>query len=168
MESQIIGPATTVKMCVVQGAKLLNHIIATFTASSQLACVSLCSIKPDCLSINYNLVDKTCELNDKVATDYRAIYDFFTELYPDHIYYSTSVCWMCLLLYSRLSVHSPSLICNILHAVNKYLVWILTDNLWNIYTVTVHTALVNHPNLRVYGIWGWKCQDMPSYSVVTK
>ena len=91
MESQIIGPATTVKMCVVQGAKLLNHIITTFTACSQLVCVSLCSIKPDCLSINYNLVHNTCELNDKVATDYRAIYDFFTELSPDNIFYSTSV-----------------------------------------------------------------------------
>ena len=141
-------------MCVVQGAKLLNHIITTFTACLQLVCVSLCSIKPDCLSINYTLVHNTCGLNDKVAIDYRAICDFFTELSPDNIFYSASVCWMCLLLYSRLSLHSPSLICNILHAVNKYLVWVLTDILWNIDIGYIAN-----------GLWSG-CQDMSSYNVV--
>lgn len=79
-------------MCLVQGAKLLNHAMISFTNSSKVACVSVCSMRPDCKSINFHSVDLTCDINDEAATSYKAILDFDNQLSAAYIYASTTVC----------------------------------------------------------------------------
>ena len=92
LERHAAGVESAINMCVIEGARLLNHVITTFTTRSSLLCVTLCSRQPGCMSINYHFGTNTCEINNRVATDYRAVDDFSRGLSQDNLYYSTSEC----------------------------------------------------------------------------
>ena len=92
MERSATDSHSYINMCMRKGARLENNVIATFAARSDLICLTICSRRPDCRSVNYHLVDQTCDINDKAATDYRAIHDFDTDLSSENVYYITSEC----------------------------------------------------------------------------
>ena len=78
LERKSTDAESSINMCIIEGARLDNHTITTFTARSVLICITICSRRPDCMSINYHLVDRTCDMNDKAAANYQAILDFHT------------------------------------------------------------------------------------------
>ena len=94
LERYVAGTESVITMCLVQGARLLNHSIFTFTASSKSRCISVCSMRSDCKSINFNVVDRTCDINTQVATSYKAVHDFDSQRSADYIYASTIKCWL--------------------------------------------------------------------------
>ena len=46
------------------GFALLNHVYKSFLADRLVSCYISCNMQPACQSLNYNLADKTCELNN--------------------------------------------------------------------------------------------------------
>lgn len=92
MERNVNGVESTIAMCLVREAKLLNHVIMTFTASSKSRCISVCSMHANCKSINFHIGDRTCDINNEAATSYKAVLDFNNQLSEDNIYASTTVC----------------------------------------------------------------------------
>ncbi|XP_029193774.2 uncharacterized protein LOC114959798 [Acropora millepora] len=46
------------------GFALLDHVYKSFLADRLLSCYISCNMQPVCQSLNYNLADKTCELNN--------------------------------------------------------------------------------------------------------
>ena len=46
------------------GFALLGHVYKSFLADRLVSCYISCNMQPACQSLNYNLADKTCELNN--------------------------------------------------------------------------------------------------------
>ena len=46
------------------GFALLDHVYKSFLADRLMSCYISCNMPPACQSLNYNLADKTCELNN--------------------------------------------------------------------------------------------------------
>ncbi|XP_074624243.1 uncharacterized protein LOC141882174 [Acropora palmata] len=46
------------------GFALLDHVYKSFLADRLASCYISCNMQPACQSLNYNLADKTCELNN--------------------------------------------------------------------------------------------------------
>ena len=47
------------------GFALLDHVYKSFLADRLASCYITCNMQPACQSLNYNLADKTCELNNE-------------------------------------------------------------------------------------------------------
>ena len=69
----------------VHGFALVNHVYKSFTADRLAICYSACNTQPSCQSVNYDLVDKTCQLNND-SKHYRAKYfvEKATSVYADN------------------------------------------------------------------------------------
>ena len=46
------------------GFALIDHVYKSFLADRLASCYISCNMQPACQSLNYNLADKTCELNN--------------------------------------------------------------------------------------------------------
>ena len=62
-------PLQALEQCQVQalsvyGHRLADHVISTRICSSLSACVMMCSYDFRCKSLNFRLVDMSCDLND--------------------------------------------------------------------------------------------------------
>lgn len=49
------------------GFVLKGHVFHSFLAEQLALCYSACNTNPACQSLNYNLVDKTCEFNSEFS-----------------------------------------------------------------------------------------------------
>ena len=47
------------------GFALLDHVYKSFLADRLASCYITCNMQPACQSLNYNLADKSCELNNE-------------------------------------------------------------------------------------------------------
>lgn len=93
-------------MCRVPGAHLSNHVITSSSLDTVKQCISGCVNHPRCLSLNYIIYTRLCELNDAVFSDWMtykiAQTDYDEGLDPEeYIHYTSQVeCWEKVYVYT--------------------------------------------------------------------